>query len=124
MDPLKYQAVKERPALNGRDEVATVKCRYKDPGADKSRLQQATVADRPQELANASADLRFASAVAELGMLLRNSEYKQQADYEQLIVRAKGAKGTDEEGYRAEFIRLAESAKLLARSNELAVQGN
>ncbi len=124
VDPLKYQAVKERPAPNGSDEVATVKFRYKDPGADKSRLQQAMVADRPQELAKASADLRFASAVAELGMLLRNSEYKQQADYEQLIVRAKGAKGMDEEGYRAEFIRLAESAKLLAKSNELAVQGN
>jgi Ca-activated chloride channel family protein len=63
-----------------------------------------------------SNDFRFSTAVAEFGMLLRNSEYKQQADYDQLIARAKAAKGKDEEGYRTEFISLAESAKLLSKS--------
>ncbi len=120
VDPLKYQPVKARPTVSHSDEVATVKFRYKDPDGDRSRLQQVAVADGPQELAKASADFRFASAVAELGMLLRNSDYKQQANYDQLIIRAKAAKGTDDEGYRAEFIRLAESAKLLAKSNDLA----
>ncbi|GGC29590.1 hypothetical protein GCM10011386_21980 [Parapedobacter defluvii] len=122
VDPLKYQPVKERPTAAPSNEVATVKFRYKDPDGDKSRLQQVAVAERPVELANASMDFRFASAVAELGMLLRNSDYKQQADYDQLIMRAKASKGTDDEGYRAEFIRLAESAKLLAGNNSLAVQ--
>ncbi|MGV3762088.1 YfbK domain-containing protein [Parapedobacter sp.] len=122
VDPLKYQPVKERLFVGNSKEVATVKFRYKDAEGEKSRLQQVVVADRPQELANATADFRFASAVAELGMLLRNSDYKQQANYDQLIARAKGAKGEDDEGYRAEFIQLAESAKLLARSNELAVR--
>jgi len=100
-----------------------VKFRYKDPDGEKSRLQQVVVTDRPLELAKATADFRFASAVAELGMLLRNSDYKQQANYDQLIVRAKAAKGADDEGYRAEFIRLAESVKLLARSNDLVTTG-
>ncbi len=122
VDPLKYQPVKERPTAAPSNEVATVKFRYKDPDGDESRLQQVAVAERPVELANASMDFRFASAVAELGMLLRNSDYKQQADYDQLIMRAKASKGTDDEGYRAEFIRLAESAKLLAGNNSLAVQ--
>jgi len=122
VDPLKYQQVKERPAVGNSHEVATVKFRYKDPDGDKSRLQQVAVADRPLELANASADFRFASAVAELGMLLRNSEYKQLADYDQLIARARASKGLDDEGYRAEFIRLAESAKLLVKSNDLAAR--
>ncbi|RQP19742.1 MAG: DUF3520 domain-containing protein [Parapedobacter sp.] len=122
VDPLKYQLVKERPTAAPSNEVATVKFRYKDPDGDESRLQQVAVAERPVELANASMDFRFASAVAELGMLLRNSDYKQQADYDQLIMRAKASKGTDDEGYRAEFIRLAESAKLLAGNNSLAVQ--
>lgn len=123
VDPLKYQPVKERPAAGNSSEVATVKFRYKDPDGEKSRLQQVAIGDRPLELANASADFRFASAVAELGMLLRHSAYKQQAGYDQLIRRARGAKGTDEEGYRAEFIRLAESVKLLAKSNDLAAGG-
>lgn len=120
VDPLKYQPLKERPTAGNSNEVATVKFRYKNPDGDKSRLQQTVVIDKPAELANTSADFRFASAVAELGLLLRNSDYKQQADYDRLIARAKGAKGMDDEGYRAEFIRLAESAKLLAKSNGLA----
>lgn len=121
VDPLKYQKTKERHVAGNSNEVATVKFRYKDPDGETSRLQQVVVAGRPLELAKASIDFRFASAVAELGMLLRDSDYKQQANYDQLIARAKGAKGADDEGYRAEFIRLAESVKLLAKSNELAV---
>ncbi len=122
VDPLKYQKTNERPAVGNSSEVATVKFRYKDPEGDKSRLQQVAVADKPLALASASIDFRFASAVAELGMLLRNSDFKQQASYDELIARAKDAKGEDDEGYRAEFIRLAESAKLLAKSDELAIQ--
>ncbi|MEC3880906.1 vWA domain-containing protein [Parapedobacter sp. 10938] len=120
VDPLKYQPVKARPVVGNSKEVATVKFRYKEPDGEKSRLQQVAVVDRPQELAKASADFRFASAVAELGMLLRNSDYKQQASYDELIARAKGAKGMDDEGYRAEFIRLAASVELLAKSNGFA----
>lgn len=124
VDPLKYQPVKARPVSTGASEVATVKFRYKDPHGSTSRLRQVAVADGPRRLADASADFRFASAVAELGMLLRNSDYRQQADFDGLIARAKGAKGPDDEGYRAEFIRLAESAKLLAKSNGLAAGGD
>jgi len=123
VDPLKYQSVKERPLVGNSNEVATVKFRYKEPDGDKSRLPQVAVADQPKELTNASGDFRFASAVAELGMLLRDSDYKQQASYDGLIARAKGAKGADDEGYRAGFIRLAESAKLLVKSSELAAGG-
>ncbi len=122
VDPLKYQHVQgNNLAVTHSDEVATVKFRYKDPHGDNSKLKSATVADKPIAITKASTDLRFASAVAELGMLLRDSYYKQQATYDSLIARAKAAKGTDDEGYRAEFIRLAENAKLLSKSNELAV---
>src|SRR5690606_33901252 len=70
VDPLKYQQVKERPTVGNSKEMATVKFRYKDPEGEESRLQQVVVADRPLALAGASGDFRFASAVAELGMLL------------------------------------------------------
>ena len=54
-------------------------------------------------------------------MLLRESQFKQGATYAQAISLAKGAKGNDEEGYRSEFVRLAESAKSLAKT-ELAAK--
>ena len=60
-----------------------------------------------------SENILFASAVAEFGLLLRDSEYKGNANYGQLLSRAKQSKGSDTEGYRAEFIRLVEKAQLL-----------
>lgn len=105
-DELKYQQTQ----IIASDEFMTVKLRYKEPDSETSRLLTETVTASAD---NASNNLRFASAVAEFGLLLHNSEYKAEADYDQLIQRAKAAKGKDEEGYRAEFIRLAEKAQLL-----------
>ncbi len=124
VDPLKYQKNKARTVDNNSPELATVKFRYKNPDAQKSKMQLVAINDTPLSLIRTSDDFRFASAVAEMGMLLRDSEYKQQSDYLSLISRAKKAKGTDDEGYRAEFIRLAESARLLTKSNAGATAGN
>ena len=51
-------------------------------------------------------------------MLLRESEYKSAASFASVVALARKAKGTDEEGYRAEFIRLAESAQMLAANKK------
>ncbi|HEY0668336.1 MAG TPA: von Willebrand factor type A domain-containing protein [Sphingobacteriaceae bacterium] len=120
VDPLKYQVINTAPALTNSTEMVTIKFRYKQPGSDKSKMIQTSLKDDPKTLSQASDDFKFASAVAELGLLLRNSDFKQQSSYEDLIDMAKKAKGEDVEGYRAEFIRLAESVKLMAKSNELA----
>jgi Ca-activated chloride channel family protein len=117
VDPLKYQENKSKSISNSSAELATVKFRYKDPQGEKSKLQEDIVlhnAVKPM-----SADFNFATAVAELGMLLRNSSYKQQANFDSLIKRAKASKGQDDEGYRAEFIKIAENAKALMKSNDL-----
>src|SRR5690606_48387 len=113
VDPLKYQDNKNaaQGTLNG--ELATVKFRYKEPESDKSKLQQVIVSNKMASIDQMSEDFRFATAVAELGMLLRNSDYKQEASYKNLVARAKAAKGKDDEGYRAEFIRMAENAAVL-----------
>jgi Ca-activated chloride channel family protein len=60
-------------------------------------------------------NLGFASAVAEFGMLLRNSQYKGTASYDDVIVRAKEYKGKDDNGYRAEFIQLVEKSQLMKK---------
>ncbi|HEX5653448.1 MAG TPA: YfbK domain-containing protein, partial [Chitinophagaceae bacterium] len=67
------------------------------------------------EISKTSDNFRFSAAVAEFGLLLRNSEYKQGSSFEQVISLAKGARGKDEYGYRSEFFRLVESARLFAK---------
>lgn len=117
VDALKYQQQRKNQVnMKKNGELATVKFRYKEPQGQKSRLQQQVVAAKPIALNNVSEDLRFASSVAELGLLLRNSDFKQKSDFDQLIARAKASKGADEEGYRAEFIRLAENARDLIKA--------
>jgi Ca-activated chloride channel family protein len=119
VDPLKYQKVAKAPADSKTDEMLTVKFRYKEPQGSVSKLSQVTVNDNPKDFDKLSADFRFAAAVAETGMLLRESDYKAKASYEQAIKIAKAAKGNDEEGYRSEFVRLVESVRLITKG-ELA----
>jgi Ca-activated chloride channel family protein len=121
VDPLKYQKVKQpAPVTTGSEEMMTIKFRYKEPVSAVSKLSQAVIYDKPVDFTVTSADFKFASAVAEVGMLLRDSKFKQKASYAHAIATARAGKGTDNEGYRAEFIRLAESAKLLSKNPELA----
>ena len=116
VDPLKYQKA-EKPSTNYvSNDMLTIKFRYKEPDGSVSKMSQATVFDKPTEFKSTSTDFRFATAVAELGMLLRDSEFKQNAKYEEAISIARATKGEDHEGYRAEFIKLAESARLLSKS--------
>ena len=118
VDPLKYQQQADQAAGRRNAELATVKFRYKEPEGEKSKLQQKVVRTSVTELNSVSEDLRFVTAVAELGLLLRDSDFKQKANFDQLIARAKASKGKDEEGYRAEFIRIAENARDLSRLKE------
>jgi Ca-activated chloride channel family protein len=111
VDPLKYQKTDEAVKANNSSEVMTIKFRYKQPDGDKSKMESVTVKDKPLNEANTSIDFRFAAAVAEYGMLLRDSQFKQDSKIEQVITMAKKAKGDDDNGYRAEFIRLAESTR-------------
>jgi Ca-activated chloride channel family protein len=51
--------------------------------------------------------------VAEFGLLLRQSEHRGAASLRHVIEVARGAVGTDPDGYRAEFVRLAQAAQSL-----------
>lgn len=62
----------------------------------------------------ASSDFRFASAVVAFGMLLRGSQYKGDASYTLVKQLAENALGTDSQGYRHEFLRLAGEAERLS----------
>ncbi len=111
VDPLKYQQ-KTRQATNHQGELMTVKFRYKEPGGSASKLISHTIS-AGQNIE--SANFRFAAAVAEFGMLLRNSEFKQHSSYEHAWQLAKGALGADEEGYRSELLRLIRNAQTIEK---------
>jgi Ca-activated chloride channel family protein len=104
---LKYQqAARMTPAATD-DELATVRMRYKHPGGGRSRELTSVVLNRP---ARAGRNVGFASAVAEVGLLLRGSRYAGDASFASAIGRARRFLGRDADGYRAEFVRLAEVA--------------
>lgn len=117
VDALKYQNVpKTTPSSKNTNEMLTVKIRYKQPDGNQSKLLEQPVVDRYHEkLSNTSDNFRFSASVAMLGMLLRQSEFVQESTFEQAIALAEGAKGVDKEGYRAEYVKLAKSAQLLAK---------
>ena len=100
------------------NEVAFLKIRYKDPKEANAASREVVepLIFNLKKLSETSEDFRFATAVAEFGLLLRDSEYKAQASYDQVIELAKNAFGRDEEGYRKEFVRLVEGAKLMAKN--------
>src|SRR5690606_4371531 len=58
------------------NELMTVKLRYKEPAGTESKLLTAGVLNNVRPIGQASANLRFAAAVAEFGLLLRDSRYK------------------------------------------------
>ncbi|MBD3422170.1 MAG: DUF3520 domain-containing protein [Chitinivibrionales bacterium] len=114
VDPLKYQRQPLRSPANSSSELLTVKFRYKNPSAAKSRLIVHAL-----EAAGAgsySENFAFSAAVAGFGMLLRDSAHKNDLTYDKVLTLARQGAGRDAHGYRAEFIRLVERAQLLAGS--------
>jgi Ca-activated chloride channel family protein len=113
VDTLKYQHDRRQTPAAASNELMTIKLRYKRPDEDASRLLSTVVHDRP---AKPGPNLGFASAVAEVGMLIRQSKHLGSASYDAAIERARRFRGDDPEGYRAEFIRLAELSASLRPS--------
>jgi len=112
VDPLKYQRPSAGATSAGRDELMTVKLRYKAPDSDQSRLISVPVKNHTSEL---SANLGFAAAVAEFGMVLRQSEHKGSSTFADASTLARRFRGPDPDGYRAEFARLVELASSLSQ---------
>lgn len=108
IDNLKYT---KQTNQNYTDEMLTVKFRYKEPDGNVSKLIVKTVKDDNSSIENAPEDLKFSAAVALFGMQLRKSEFINTKKKEDVIALAEAGKGTDADGYRAEFIRLVKSSK-------------
>ena len=113
-DQLKYQKSDFTPEAFESNEAMTIKLRYKKPDKDTSLLLTIPVVDHDVSLRQSSENFRFSAAVAEFGMLLRDSKFKGTASFDRVASLAKDSKGKDANGYRAEFIRLVETCSLLS----------
>ena len=112
VDELRYSKVEPSETKFG-DELLTVKLRYKAPNETASKLLTQGLLDSENRIENASDNLRFASAVAEFGLLLRDSRYKGGASFEDAAALARSAAGDDLKNYRSEFIGLLDKARRL-----------
>jgi Ca-activated chloride channel family protein len=97
----------------GSNELLTVRLRYKLPHEDVSKLIEVSLTDKQTALAASSDNYRWSAAVAGFGMLLRKSKHCGTLRYDEVLALAKGAIGTDANGYRAEFLQMVEAARKL-----------
>lgn len=106
---LKYQTTE----VNGSEELMTVKVRYKEPDGEESKLIEMPVEN--DVTAEPSEDFKFAASLAELGMILNNSEYKGTSDLDSVISLAKEGIGEDKLGFRTEFLHIADLIRYIDR---------
>jgi len=111
---LRYQTIPFRQESPESFELANIKFRYKRPDERESILITQPILDERLALAETSNAFKFSAAVAEWGLLLRDSEHKAYASYEQTLQLAKEGEGADLHGYRAEFISLVKTTRELA----------
>ena len=116
IDPLKYQSSREKTKATEKvradlsAELMTLKLRYKKPDGNTSTKVEIPVKGNVLDLEETSDNFRFSAAIAEFGLILRNSQYKEDASMEHVIAMAKNSRGEDEEGYRSEFLKLVKLA--------------
>jgi Ca-activated chloride channel family protein len=118
VDDLKYQTTTSNHAAMSSNELANVKLRYKEPTGNTSQLIVKSVIDNEVAFIWSSNNFRFSSAVASFGMLLRDSKFKGDISYKNVINIAKDAKGKDLEGYRSEFVQLVEKAEMADKNRK------
>ena len=105
ISPLKYQTTQSSQF----GELLTVNIRYKPIDSNKSKLISHAVDNKTQKINQTNDNFRFSAAVAQFGMLLRNSKFKQSSNLSNTLALAQGAQGADELGYRREFIDMIRS---------------
>ena len=95
--------------------LLTLKVRYREPAGTVSLKREFPLTDGGARFAAASADFKFAAAVAEFGMILRDSPYKGTGTLDQAAAWAEAGTDSDAGGYRGEFVELVRQAEALMR---------
>ena len=94
-------------------EIMTVRLRHKEPEGDTSRLIERSASDAALPYENASANFKWAAAVASFGMILRDSPHKGNATLAGVAELAAEAVEPDPSGRRHEFLDLVHRARVI-----------
>ena len=92
------------------DELLAVNIRCKEPDGDESRLFTYPVTTS-QETETMSENLSWAAGVAQVGMLLKESEYSGTSDFETVLERLEALESVKNDDYRQEFLYLVKRVK-------------
>ncbi|MEJ2078441.1 MAG: von Willebrand factor type A domain-containing protein [Acidobacteriota bacterium] len=122
VDPLKYQAQPRSAAGSANGELLTLKLRYKEPKEDTSQIMEIPLRKSTTDFERASKDFRFAAGVAGFGMLLRDSKFKGNLTWDDVLRIAQNSRGEDSQGYRGEFIDLVHRARAISELEKMEGQ--
>lgn len=100
-----YEITLKSVVTDNTAEIADIKLRYKDVGEELSKLVEGVV--RVEDLdVSPSSDFLFASAIVEVSLVMRNSEYKGDATIDNALSRIENNLGDDPFELRQEFYQL------------------
>ncbi|MDX1565071.1 MAG: DUF3520 domain-containing protein, partial [Phycisphaeraceae bacterium] len=128
VDPLRYAkkpAGDPKPKIEleekHNNELLFVRIRYKKPEAEKSVKIAFPVQDSGTKYAESTDDFKVAATTAGLGLMLRDSKYKGDLNYDKLlkmaetVVDARKEAGDEAPGHRRELIKMIRQAKMLSQ---------
>ena len=120
LEPLRYgQSTAVNAGSSG--ELAMLRVRYQLPEGGNSRLIERPIVSSLE--GKTSDDLRFAAAVAAFSQQLKDGRYTGSFSLQDTEALARGARGEDRFGLRAEFVQLVELAQSLQTSEHQALIG-
>jgi len=93
--------------------MLTLTLRYELPDRMEPTSQSFAAVDHGLALPQSSPDFRFAAAVADFGLILRNAPHRGTSDLARVIALASAARGQDEDGSRAGFVDLMKRSQTL-----------
>lgn len=111
IDPLKYSDNKLAENIKWAKELATIKYRYKNPDAKNSIKSEEIIYNKKEKDFEESSSTEWASYVAEFGLLLRDSAFKSNANYDRLITDIKRHVKDNPDSYKQEMLDLVVLAK-------------
>ncbi len=114
IDPLKYQknTIKEKN-IKWVNELGTIKYRYKEPTGKTSIKSEEVIYNRKSKDMKIDSSTEWAAYVAEFGLLLRESSFKGEANYDSLINKIKNYLIERPDSYKEEMLDLVILAKSL-----------
>ncbi|MBK7874293.1 MAG: VWA domain-containing protein [Planctomycetes bacterium] len=118
VDPLKYQTPPAPTGAARSGELLNVKLRYKSPNRDTSQLLETPVRDTGATWQSAHHDLKWASAVAGFGLVLRKSAFVGEFTLKDVQNLATQGVGEDVGGYRREFVELVQKAQAIQAASQ------